>query len=298
MPWWWGSSGETISARRAEPADRARLSALLAETWRRQGPLAAEEQVTLLGNRLSMLAFQGARPVGFLGVSPRLPAGDPPERWADLTMVAVAADRPVNRVLSALRDASMPVLRGLGFTGLACLAGEGWLRDGLAAAGLVTVDRVLGYARSFGRGQVTTAGAAQLRIASASDADTVLAINAAAFEPFWRYDDAAILTWLLTSDHAVLAETAGQPVGFALTAQNSDSEFAYLIRIGIQPAFRGRGIGRQLVADAIAYAQTSSATGLALNTQATNAVSRRLYESLGFSLTGQTLAVMVLPTGA
>ena len=36
-------------------------------------------------------------------------------------------------------------------------------------------------------------------------------------------------------------------------------------------------------------------TGLALNTQASNLVSRRLYESLGFRPTGQALSVMVYP---
>ena len=84
-------------------------------------------------------------------------------------------------------------------------------------------------------------------------------------------------------------------VGFALTSLNPENEYAYLIRLAILPAYRERGIGKQLVVDALEYARAAGATGLALNTQASNLVSRRLYESLGFRPTGQTLSVMVYP---
>ena len=83
--------------------------------------------------------------------------------------------------------------------------------------------------------------------------------------------------------------------GFALTSINVETEYAYLIRLATLPAFQGRGVGKQLVADALEYARTTRASGLALNTQASNAVSRRLYESLGFRPTGQALSVMVYP---
>jgi hypothetical protein len=45
--------------------------------------------------------------------------------------------------------------------------------------------------------------------------------------------------------------------------------------------------------DAIHYAGRSGAGGLSLNTQASNMISRRLYEELSFRLTGQTVSVLV-----
>ena len=124
----------------------------------------------------------------------------------------------------------------------------------------------------------------------------MLAINASAFEPFWCYDDTTVLSSIYRPTTPVLAEVHGQAVGFALTTWNYDADYAYLIRVATLPAVHGRGIGRQLVADAIAYAEAAGAAGLALNTQASNTVSRRLYESLGFHATAQTLAVMVYLT--
>ena len=296
MSWWRTSREDRISARRAGPADRAALQALLADTWRRQGILAGEDQAALLRGDLSTIAFAQERAVGFLGLSSRAPAGAPPEFWSDVKLAAVATDRPIGRVMGALVESALPALRAQGVTGLVCLAGEGWLRDGLSAAGFTQVDRVLSYTHTQRRETPAPRGTAHLRAASAGDADTVLAINASAFEPLWCYDDATVLSWIFTADHAVLAEVEGQAVGFALTTWNYDADYAYLIRVATLPAVHRRGIGRQLVADALAYAEAAGATGLALNTQASNIVSRRLYESLGFRATPQTLAVMVYLT--
>ena len=295
MTWWWNSRDDSVSARLAQPGDRAALSELLADTWRRHGPLAVEEQMALLQNGLSTIASTRKHAVGFLGVSPRLPAGSPAETWADLAMVAVATDRPVGKVLESLLEAALPTLRDQGITGVTGLMGEGWLREGLAAAGFVQVDRVIGYAHNFGCNRPPPPPVAGIRAAGAPDFEPVLAINAAAFEPFWRYDDSTVLSWLLTSDHAAVAEMDGRLAGFALTSINVETEYAYLIRIATLPTFRGRGLGTQLVSDALTYARGTRAHGLALNTQASNILSRRLYESLGFRPTGQALSVMVYP---
>jgi|GEM_PF-176579 len=296
MSWLFGKHDESVFVRLAEPTDRTVLSALLADTWRRQGLLALEDQAALLRNGVSALAFSGARAVGFLGLSPRAPSGNSSERWADLSLAAVAPDYLHSRMLTTLLEAALSALRANGVTGLVCLTNEGWLRDGLSAAGFVQVDRVISYVHnSHGITPAPTA-VASLRSVGGPDADVLLSLNAAAFEPFWVYDDATVLSWIFTSDHAMLAELEGQVVGFALTTWNHDTDYAYLIRVAILPACQGRGIGRQLVADALQYARNAGAGGLALNTQATNVVSRHVYESLGFRATGQALAVMVYLT--
>jgi ribosomal protein S18 acetylase RimI-like enzyme len=151
---------------------------------------------------------------------------------------------------------------------------------------------VLSYARP-NRGPLPGAlVVCELRPAGSAEAETVLDLNAAAFEPIWHYDDRTVLSWLLTADHAVLAEQAGQPLGFALTTLNSVSGYAQLIRVATHPDGQRRGIGRQLVIDAIRYAWEVGATGLSLNTQGSNTVSRHLYDDLGFQPTGGALSVL------
>ena len=102
-----------------------------------------------------------------------------------------------------------------------------------------------------------------------------------------------MLGWVLASDRAVVAEVEGRTVGFAVTTLGLKGNYAHLIRVATHPDYRGRGIGRQLVVDAIRFSREAEAPGLALNTQASNRISRSLYESLGFRQTGHVLAAMV-----
>ncbi len=138
-----------------------------------------------------------------------------------------------------------------------------------------------------------TQAPAVIRPARPTDADAVLEINALAFGPFWQYDDSVVLGWLLTSDRSVLAEVDGRPAAFSITTTGLSGSYAHLIRVATAPSYQGQGIGRQLVTDAIHFARGVKAPGLALNTQASNRISRSLYESLGFRQTGHALAVMV-----
>lgn len=294
MSWLRSWRDEPLTTRLAVPADRAALTALLADTWRRYGDAAHEDQAALLANGSSAIAFMRNEPVGFLGLAARAPTGAPAELWVDVDLTAVHPDRVVGRTLQALLAEVTPVLRGQRATGLVCLTTAGWLQEGLLQAGFADADQVITYLHPLGRHLPEGEPVARLRPAAAGTWAAVLALNAAAFEPFWRYDDATLTTWLLTSDRAVVAEWRGKPAGFALTANGAASTYAHLIRVATHPAARGIGIGRQLVVDALRYAHEYGAAGLALNTQASNAVSRSLYESLGFRRTGQELSVLTL----
>ena len=286
-----------VSARVATPADRPVLAALLANTWRRFGALAVEEQLALLGNGRSVLAFEAYEATGFLGLALRTPTGDPPERWADVTMLAIAANQGAGRTTRLLLETALAALQTEAVTGLTCVAADRWVSEALAEAHFDQIDQVINYARPAGKTPPAPSPTpATLRPAGPADLTSIHGLNAAAFEPFWCYDPQTIASWLLTAEHAVMAELDGRPIGFALTTQAFSGEYAQLMRVATHPHFRGRGVGRQLVADAIRFTQESGLPGLSLNTQASNVISRYLYESLGFHLTGAAVAVMVLRT--
>ncbi len=58
---------------------------------------------------------------------------------------------------------------------------------------------------------------------------------------------------------------------------------AHLQELYVVPAMRGRGIGRALLEAAIGAAREAGATGIDLNTGATDTAARALYESCGFT---------------
>jgi GNAT superfamily N-acetyltransferase len=300
MGFWHHLREEPLTTRLAGPGDRAAVAELLARTWRRQGNLAAEDQVALLQAGISPLAVAQDEAIGFLGLSQRSVASAIPhgsaETWVDVDLVALNPDRRPERVLSALLEWVLPLLRRRGCSGLVCLTSLSWLQESLVRAGFRQEDQVITYVHTHHRLDAVPEPA-QMRAAGGNDADTVLAINARAFAPFWQYDDSVVLSWLLTADRAALAYVDGRPAGFALTTDGLPGNYAHLIRIATDPDFQGRGVGRQLVHDALQHAYAADAPGLALNTQASNRGSRRLYESLGFRPTGQALSVLVYRFG-
>lgn len=293
MSFWTFTRDDRAEARIARPGDRAALTSLLARTWRRHGSAALEDQAELLLNGISTILPVRDEVEGFLGLYLRVPAGDPPQVWVDVNLAAVEPNGRVDGALAPLVKAAMPGLRHAGATGIVCLAPPGWLQEGLARAGFVEEDHVITYAFADYLRLLPADQPAILREAGSGDAQAVLQINALAFGPFWQYDDPVVMGWMLTADRGVVAVASEEIAGFAITTTGLAGGYAHLIRIATHPRFRGRGIGRQLVVDAVSFARGAGAPGLALNTQASNRVSRSLYESLGFRPTGHTLAVMV-----
>jgi [ribosomal protein S18]-alanine N-acetyltransferase len=70
---------------------------------------------------------------------------------------------------------------------------------------------------------------------------------------------------------------------------------ARLARVGVDPARRGEGLGRVLVAAALAEAARLGCGRIELAVYADNAVARALYESFGFALTGAPDAEGIVP---
>lgn len=293
MSWWHPRRDEPVVARIAVPTDRALVSALLRDTWRRHGSQTLDDQASLLQSGLSTIALVRQEAVGFLGVSARAAAGLAREIWADISLAAVDEEQSVDKILTTLLRQALPVLQAAGCTGVMCLTSLGWLRSGLLAAGFAETDQVVSYAHTDRERLPQSAAVARLRAADMHDADAILALNAAAFAPLWRYDNTTVMSWLLTMEHTMLAYLGDEAVGFALTTHGRGDQFTHLSRVAVHPRAQGRGVGRQLVADALHYTYASGAPGLALNTQASNTVSRRLYEGLGFRLVDPLLAVLI-----
>jgi ribosomal protein S18 acetylase RimI-like enzyme len=87
-------------------------------------------------------------------------------------------------------------------------------------------------------------------------------------------------------DHAAwLAYVDGQLAGQILVHENWN-RFAIIWDIAVDPSFRRRGVGRRLIAQAVAWARARGLPGVMLETQHINVAACRLYESCGFMLGG------------
>ena len=85
----------------------------------------------------------------------------------------------------------------------------------------------------------------------------------------------------------LVAEEEAAPIGYAFVRMEPASleallrPCAWLHDVYVDPAFRGRGVGRQLVAAAIESARRLGSSSLMLGVSPGNAQARGLYERLG-----------------
>jgi ribosomal protein S18 acetylase RimI-like enzyme len=120
-----------------------------------------------------------------------------------------------------------------------------------------------------------------LRPAEDADLAALVELDAACFEPFWRYDLDG-LTRLMRRERMTVAEDGpGELIGYTLATVSGGT--ALLGRVCTAPSARRRGVGRALVADAAAWAATAGGETMTLCTQEENAASRALYRAAGFS---------------
>ncbi len=169
---------------------------------------------------------------------------------------------------------------------------DAWLQPALTARGYVADTKVVVYEK---RGlAIPSQGnlAARVRRAQAVDLGTILAIDRACFEPQWNKGESILGPALLESPNFVVAELDGTVAGYAFTTTHFSGRLVHLVRIAVLPAYRGKAIGVRLLAEVVAYARTTGAESLTLNTQAHNVPAQRLYEWFGFHRTGEQQTVL------
>jgi ribosomal protein S18 acetylase RimI-like enzyme len=125
------------------------------------------------------------------------------------------------------------------------------------------------------------------------DLAETLRIDASAFDDFWRFDGRALdeaMAATPTSVLHVVRNPEGGLAGFAVTG--AGQTIAYLQRLAVDPRWQGEGIGRSLVRTSGRWAKRLGIGSLMLNTQADNSSAIGLYESEGFQLLEEPLAVL------
>uniref|UniRef100_A0A7S0T7Y0 N-acetyltransferase domain-containing protein n=1 Tax=Erythrolobus madagascarensis TaxID=708628 RepID=A0A7S0T7Y0_9RHOD len=101
--------------------------------------------------------------------------------------------------------------------------------------------------------------------------------------------------WKPRTDLGVVAERGGEVLGacWASTMTSSRPGYGYVsdtipeLVIGIEPSYRGTGIGNKLVSDLIQQATENRVEGISLSVDRLNKPARALYERHGFAQVGQ-----------
>jgi ribosomal protein S18 acetylase RimI-like enzyme len=159
-------------------------------------------------------------------------------------------------------------------------------------AGFRVTERLHLLRRSLIGGIDPPAREVRLRRGRRRDRPRVLQVDAAAFAPFWRFDERGLLDARAAtpSSRFRVAVQDRQITGYSVTGRAGG--IAYLQRLAVDPPSQGRGIGAALVRDALTWARSHNCASILVNTQESNETAVALYEWLGFTREPAGLAVL------
>ena len=105
------------------------------------------------------------------------------------------------------------------------------------------------------------------------------------------YDEAGWLRWIrgwneATTNHVVVATDEGRWIGLAVGSHAVDDRVAHVYAMWVEPAARGRGLGRDLVEAVAVWALDRGANALELGVTEGNTPAAALYRAAGFTDTG------------
>jgi ribosomal protein S18 acetylase RimI-like enzyme len=139
--------------------------------------------------------------------------------------------------------------------------------------------------------QLPPAREAPLRRGRRTDRAAALAVDARAFEPFWRLDDEGFEEAMTaTPSSRFRVAGTGRVVAYAIAGRAARRGF--LQRLAVDPDEQGRGLGGALVTDALRWMKRRGVDRAVVNTQERNEGAVRLYERLGFRIQPGGLAVL------
>ena len=180
-------------------------------------------------------------------------------------------------------------LRAAGLTHATWLLFEPWTVALADQMGFTPLTEVVALSRSGSDIPQVTLPGGSIRVAGEADLEAILRVDNLAFEPVWRNDMAMLRIAVQQAAYLTVWERAANIQGYQLSTHHIDG--IHLARLAVNPALQGKGIGAGLVCDLIQHFSRQGLKTITVNTQRDNLASRRLYDRLGFTLSGYAVKV-------
>jgi len=130
----------------------------------------------------------------------------------------------------------------------------------------------------------------EYRLYKPTDFPILYAVEELCFEPPVRFSRYYMRQLIESTNSATwIAEEEAELIGFSIVEwpAGQRESVAYIQTLEVHPAFRGRGVGAELLVHAEESAQSAGARIIALHVDIENAAAIRLYESHGYARQGR-----------
>jgi ribosomal protein S18 acetylase RimI-like enzyme len=177
---------------------------------------------------------------------------------------------------------------------LAALAYSDWFRQLLASSRWEERQRVVLLKFRGRSGEIPTLDDDYLlRPMVSSDMFRVTEIDQECFEPLWQQSEDATRRAYAQTSYSSVMEYSHHIIGYQMTTFTAAN--AHLARLAVLPQCQGTGVGTALVMDMIQRVKQALMREITVNTQQDNPNSIRLYQKLGFELTGESFPILIYP---
>jgi len=271
--------------RAIEPTDLHALLRLIDIAWRvylRISPVELETKIKYIPG---FLAEDKVGLRGFMMIEPMQP---------EVALIVGAGLRDTWGIVPFL-DVLLPKVQQSAaareLSALVYIGNAAWLVDQLRVRGFETREYVVAFERlGIEPPPYPTPAPAQIRTAHYNDLPALLNLDQQAFGSIWHKTPGNFSEALAKAISFNVALIDGWIVAYEWC--EIYREHAHLTRLAVHPDYQGRGIGAQLLYQAITDALTEGANIITLNTQESNHRSRALYERFGFVDTRQRMPVL------
>ena len=275
-----------LLVREAAEADRQAIDRLLRCELRGHRHLDWRTPLDWLGKSPFLVAEHQWRIVGTLA----FPVDPPGVAW--LQVFAASTSRSTAEVWEALWGQAQRKLAAQEGLLVAAIPMQEWLISLLKQSGFTLAHEVVVLMWSYDQPlEIEMELPAVLRQMQADDLAQVQRVDASAFTPLWQNSLPSLEQAFQQSAIASVAEDERGLIGYQISTASHIG--AHLARLAVHPACQRRGIGQALVADLLRQCVYRGILRVTVNTQSDNLASLRLYEKLGFRLTGESFPVYI-----
>jgi ribosomal-protein-alanine N-acetyltransferase len=222
---------------------------------------------------LTLVAYQNDGSIqGVMAFSP------PHQQTAWLRMLGLGNDNPAD-VFQALWDFACPLLIPR-IKLVAATVAEEWLPDLLEGIGFSQRDTVINLVRINQPLPAISLSQVKVRGVRLWEVTQVLAIDHAAFPAIWQMREPDLRAAGRRAHRYAVALNKTGIVGYLMAMRHESN--IHLARLATLPDYQNSGIATRLVYDLIQNADKLRVDTITVNTQLSNASSRRLYDRFGF----------------
>jgi ribosomal protein S18 acetylase RimI-like enzyme len=130
-----------------------------------------------------------------------------------------------------------------------------------------------------------------IRVMTMHDLPAVAMVDKMAFKPLWQNSLDALMLAFHKASLATVALMDDHIVGYQISTSTPIN--THLARLAVNPEYQRKNIGYELVRDMLAASLKLNCWQVTVNTQGDNTASLSLYDSLGFTLTGESFPVFI-----